>query len=138
VGAALREEVEASRAGFVSKAVPYPIVAGGSDIYQLPVRMFSPPVSAGFFEIRGTDLAWVARAGQCEDLTARVRNWPEWDNIYPVAKEAVTIDGHVYGLPFHCGLNGLGYHGEVFESLGLDRGVSARANRSRCSDAVSG
>ncbi len=60
----------------------------------------------------------LAEAGLVRDLTAdyEERGW----EVYDFAKERVTVDGKVYGLPGEAETIGLFYNKDVFAELGID------------------
>jgi raffinose/stachyose/melibiose transport system substrate-binding protein len=59
----------------------------------------------------------LAEAGLVKDLTASYEK-NEWD-VYDFAKERVTVDGKIYGVPGEMESIGLFYNKETFAELGL-------------------
>lgn len=59
----------------------------------------------------------LARAGLVRDLTAAYEE-NDWQ-VYDFAKERVTVDGKVYGLPGEAETLGVFYNKEIFTELGL-------------------
>ena len=60
----------------------------------------------------------LAEAGLVKDLTAAYEE-NDWQ-VYDFAKEQVTVDGKVYGIPGEAETIGLFYNKDVFTELGLD------------------
>ena len=60
----------------------------------------------------------LAEAGLVKDLTAAYEE-NDWQ-VYDFAKERVTVDGKVYGLPGEAETIGLFYNKDIFSELGLE------------------
>ncbi len=60
----------------------------------------------------------LAKAGLLMDLTSAYEE-NDWQ-VYDFAKEAVTVDGKVYGIPGEAETVGLYYNKEIFSELGLE------------------
>ena len=60
----------------------------------------------------------LAEAGLVKDLTAAYEE-NDWQ-VYDFAKEQVTVDGKVYGIPGEAETIGLFYNKEIFSDLGLE------------------
>ena len=60
----------------------------------------------------------LAEAGLVKDLTAAYEEH-DWQ-VYDFAKERVTVDGKVYGIPGEAETIGLFYNKEIFSELGLE------------------
>ena len=60
----------------------------------------------------------LAEAGLVKDLTAAYEE-NDWE-VYDFAKERVSVDGKVYGLPGEAETIGLFYNKEIFTELGLE------------------
>ncbi len=62
----------------------------------------------------------LASRGQLLELDDYVATWDEWDDFYPITREDVTYDGHVYGIPFHTNYRGsVVFRPSLFEAAGL-------------------
>ncbi|WP_225333560.1 sugar ABC transporter substrate-binding protein [Halomicrobium urmianum] len=60
------------------------------------------------------------KAGLLEPLTEQAKNLDYWDGFIEGAKDAVTYDGEVWGLPSTGNGRALVYRNDVFEELGLE------------------
>ncbi len=60
----------------------------------------------------------LAEAGLLMELTSAYEEH-DWQ-VYDFAKEAVTVDGKVYGIPGEAETIGLYYNKDIFSELGLD------------------
>jgi raffinose/stachyose/melibiose transport system substrate-binding protein len=56
-------------------------------------------------------------AGLVQDITGDVKPWVE--TISPTAREAYTIDGKIYGIPFDTGMVGFWYNKKHFATAGI-------------------
>ncbi len=83
------------------------------------VRMFASDEPVGTHEITANDIPWVVKMGLVEDITERFESWSQKDNIFPIAKDAVTYNGRIYGLPFHSTLSAFNYHPDLLEYAGV-------------------
>jgi raffinose/stachyose/melibiose transport system substrate-binding protein len=72
----------------------------------------------------------LAKAGLLYDLTDAYKehNW----EVYDFAKERVTYDGKIYGIPGEMETVGLYYNTKVFEDLGIDAPTSLDELRDVC------
>ena len=54
------------------------------------------------------------------ELDDFVATWDEWDDFYPITREDVTYEGHVYGIPFRTNYRGsVVIRPSFFEAAGL-------------------
>ncbi len=83
------------------------------------VRMFAGDDPVGMHEITANDIPWAVKMGLIEDITERFAHWSQRDNIFDIAKDAVTYDGRIYGLPFHSTLSCLNFHPDLLEASGV-------------------
>ncbi|MGC3000780.1 extracellular solute-binding protein [Streptomyces sp. G35A] len=82
---------------------------------------FNDPKSApDLIEYGNTDTAGYVRDGGLADVTEEFRAWDEAGDTDPAARQAVTVDGKVYGAPYFVGVRALYYRTDVFGELGLD------------------
>lgn len=81
---------------------------------------FNDPASApDVMEYGNTDAAGYVKDGGLLDVTKEFGEWGEAKDTDPTAKQSVTVDGKLYGAPFHVGVRALYYRTDVFEELGL-------------------
>ncbi len=82
---------------------------------------FNDPGSApDLVEYGNTDTAGYVKDGGLADLTREFGAWDEANDTDPTARQSVTVDGKVYGVPYFVGVRALYYRTDVFEELGLD------------------
>ncbi len=58
-------------------------------------------------------------AGNLTNLDEYLSTWDDWSNFYDNTKEAASMDGSVYGIPYSGDTRGIIYNKEVFEQAGL-------------------
>lgn len=58
--------------------------------------------------------------GYMEDLTEKIRSWPESEDWLDVTWKEVTLDGRIYGIKAHHTSWGLFYNKDHFAKAGLD------------------
>jgi len=75
----------------------------------------APDLSWGLVEWLGE----LNRMNALADLTPCAAKWPERDNIYPNALQALTVDGKLLALPNYLGLRGLLYHEGQLKQAGV-------------------
>ncbi|MFJ9421642.1 extracellular solute-binding protein [Streptomyces sp. NPDC101249] len=81
---------------------------------------FNDPASApDVMEFGNTDTAGYVHDGGLLDVTADFADWSEAKDSDPTAKQSVTVDGKVYGVPFYVGVRALYYRTDIFRELGL-------------------
>jgi multiple sugar transport system substrate-binding protein len=74
-------------------------------------------------DLMGMDLIYAPqfeKAGQLEDLTDRIANWPELKTASPGHMTVATWQGHLYGVPLYADVSALFYNKDLFEKAGLD------------------
>ena len=71
-----------------------------------------------FFSSGGAPIREYARQGQLRDLTDDLADVIA--TLSPATLAPYTVDGRVYGLPYHMGMLGLWYNRELFAEAGLD------------------
>ena len=74
-------------------------------------------------DLMGMDLIYAPqfeKAGQLEDLTESVKDWPELKTASPGHMTVATWDGHIYGVPLYADVSALFYNKDLFEKAGLD------------------
>lgn len=82
---------------------------------------FNDPKSApDLIEYGNTDTAGYVKDGGLADITAEFGAWDEAKDTDPTARQAVTVDGKVYGAPLFVGVRALYYRTDVFEDLGIE------------------
>lgn len=82
---------------------------------------FNDPKSApDLIEYGNTDTAGYVRDGGLADVTEEFAAWDEAKDTDPTARQSVTVDGKVYGVPYFVGVRALYYRTDVFGELGLD------------------
>ncbi|GAB2617127.1 extracellular solute-binding protein [Streptomyces capparidis] len=81
---------------------------------------FNDPGSApDVVEYGNTDTAGYVADGGLADITEEFRAWKGSAGIADGAKESVTVDGKVYGVPWFVGVRALYYRTDVFRELNL-------------------
>ncbi|MEV6959644.1 extracellular solute-binding protein [Streptomyces sp. NPDC051207] len=82
---------------------------------------FNDPRSApDLIEYGNTDTAGYVKDGGLADVTADFTAWDEAEDTDPTARQSVTVDGKVYGVPYFVGVRALYYRTDLFDRLGLD------------------
>ncbi|MFE6283144.1 extracellular solute-binding protein [Streptomyces sp. NPDC057877] len=82
---------------------------------------FNDPGSApDLIEYGNTDTAGYVKDGGLADITADFTGWDEAKDTDPTARQSVTVDGKVYGVPYFVGVRALYYRTDVFDELGLE------------------
>jgi multiple sugar transport system substrate-binding protein len=74
-------------------------------------------------DLMGMDLIYgpqFEKAGQLEDLTDRVKDWPELKTASPGHMTVGTWEGRIYGVPLYADVSALFYNKDLFEKAGLD------------------
>ncbi|MBQ1092626.1 extracellular solute-binding protein [Streptomyces sp. B93] len=81
---------------------------------------FNDPKSApDLIEYGNTDTAGYVKDGGLADVTDEFAAWDQARDTDPTAKQSVTVDGKVYGVPYFVGVRALYYRTDVFDELGL-------------------
>ncbi|MEV7790972.1 extracellular solute-binding protein [Streptomyces sp. NPDC087512] len=82
---------------------------------------FNDPKSApDLIEYGNTDTAGYVKDGGLADVTAEFNAWDEAKDADPTARQSVTVDGKVYGVPYFVGVRALYYRTDVFKELNLE------------------
>jgi multiple sugar transport system substrate-binding protein len=74
-------------------------------------------------DLMGMDLIYAPqfeKAGQLEDLTKRIADWPELKTASSGHMTVATWEGHLYGVPLYADVSALFYNKDLFEKAGLD------------------
>ena len=74
-------------------------------------------------DLMGMDLIYApqfAKAGQLEDLTDYVKDWPELKTASAGHMTVATWDDRIYGVPLYADVSALFYNKDLFEKAGLD------------------
>lgn len=74
-------------------------------------------------DLMGMDLIYAPqfeKAGQLEDLTDRIKDWPELKTASNGHMTVATWEGHLYGVPLYADVSALFYNRDLFEKAGLD------------------
>ncbi|MGX1910260.1 extracellular solute-binding protein [Streptomyces phaeochromogenes] len=99
------------------------------DVQYIPVETRAEKIKAAFndpksapdlIEYGNTDTAGYVKDGGLADVTKEFTDWSESKDTDPTAKQSVTVDGKIYGVPYFVGVRALYYRTDVFEELGLD------------------
>ncbi|MFB8773089.1 extracellular solute-binding protein [Streptomyces broussonetiae] len=81
---------------------------------------FNDPRSApDLVEYGNTDTAGYVKDGGLADVTDEFAAWDQAKDTDPTARQSVTVDGKVYGVPYFVGVRALYYRTDVFDELGL-------------------
>ncbi|MEV8600135.1 extracellular solute-binding protein [Streptomyces griseoviridis] len=81
---------------------------------------FNDPASApDVMEYGNTDTAGYVQDGGLLDISADFADWSEAKDSDPTAKQSVTVDGKVYGVPYYVGVRALYYRTDIFDELGV-------------------
>ena len=106
--------------GNVDLQIDFHKPATWSDLIHWVRRLFTGEKAAALYEVTINDLHWLVREALCADLTAAFGAWSQRDNLYDIARQAVTYNGRVYAFPFHAGLSTLSYNRRVLGGLDID------------------
>jgi multiple sugar transport system substrate-binding protein len=74
-------------------------------------------------DLMGMDLIYApqfAKAGQLEDITDHVSDWPELETASAGHMTVATWDKRIYGVPLYADVSALFYNKDLFEKAGLD------------------
>jgi multiple sugar transport system substrate-binding protein len=74
-------------------------------------------------DLMGMDLIYAPqfeKAGQLEDITDRIKDWPELKTASPGHMTVATYEGRLYGVPLYADVSALFYNKGLFEKAGLD------------------
>lgn len=82
---------------------------------------FNDPKSApDVIEYGNTDTAGYVNDGGLADISAEFGEWAEGKDTDPVARQSVTVDDKVYGVPWYVGVRALYYRTDIFDDMGLE------------------
>jgi N,N'-diacetylchitobiose transport system substrate-binding protein len=99
-----------------------------ADITYIPIETRAEKIKAAFndpksapdiIEYGNTDTAGYVNDGGLADISAEFGKWAEGKDTDPVAKQSVTVDGKVYGVPWFVGVRALYYRTDIFQDMGL-------------------
>ena len=74
-------------------------------------------------DLMGLDLIYGPQfeaAGQLEDITDLIKDWPELATASPGHMQVSTFDGRLYGVPLYADVSALFWNKDLFEKAGLD------------------
>jgi multiple sugar transport system substrate-binding protein len=74
-------------------------------------------------DLMGMDLIYApqfSKAGQLEDITDYVKDWPELKTASPGHMTVATWEDRIYGVPLYADVSALFYNKDLFEKAGLD------------------
>jgi multiple sugar transport system substrate-binding protein len=74
-------------------------------------------------DLMGMDLIYAPqfeKAGQLEDITDKIKDWPELKTASPGHMTVATYEGRLYGVPLYADVSALFYNKGLFEQAGLD------------------
>jgi multiple sugar transport system substrate-binding protein len=74
-------------------------------------------------DLMGMDLIYAPqfeKAGQLEDITDKIKDWPELKTASPGHMTVATYEGRLYGVPLYADVSALFYNKGLFEKAGLD------------------
>jgi N,N'-diacetylchitobiose transport system substrate-binding protein len=98
------------------------------DVTYIPVDTRAQKIKAAFndpksapdvIEYGNTDTAGYVEDGGLADISKEFGAWDEAMHTDSTAKNSVTINGKVYGVPLFVGVRALYYRTDVFKDLGL-------------------
>jgi multiple sugar transport system substrate-binding protein len=120
-----KETIDKIVADFQSKNPKIKVDASsGGVLADSMLQKITTALSAGSYPdiayIFGSDIANVARSPKVADLQSYVSK-PEmnWDDFYPAARDAVTVDGKVRGVPALVDNLCVAYNKKVFKDAGV-------------------
>ncbi len=74
-------------------------------------------------DLMGMDLIYAPQfeaAGQLEDITDKIKDWPELKTASPGHMAVSTYEGQLYGVPLYADVSALFYNKDLFRKAGLD------------------
>jgi multiple sugar transport system substrate-binding protein len=74
-------------------------------------------------DLMGMDLIYAPQfeaAGQLEDITDYVKDWPELETASPGHMAVSTYEGRIYGVPLYADVSALFWNKDLFRQAGLD------------------
>lgn len=116
----LQEYADLSSSNIRLLRVNHPEVPSGPEKHRQVVSLFTGTQRTGLFEITMNDLAWLVETGLCLDLSDGFAGWSQQGNLYDIARQAVTVNGRIFGLPFHSTLTCWMYHKEMYGEDGAE------------------
>jgi multiple sugar transport system substrate-binding protein len=81
-------------------------------------------------DLMGMDLIYGPQfeaAGQLEDITEKVKDWPELKTASPGHMQVSTYDGKLYGVPLYADVSVLFWNKALFAKAGLDPEVGPKS-----------
>jgi len=118
--AALLEDPEGPVAGFEREVgVQVDVVATGWPDLLVQFLKVSPGQTPDVLLVPSEALPLLVREGLILPLDNS--SWPEWDALYPQARESVVWNGRVYGAPAYASVRTFIYHEAPFIRYGVDR-----------------
>ncbi|MGQ4388931.1 extracellular solute-binding protein [Streptomyces sp. SAS_270] len=101
----------------------------GVTVEYIPVETRAQRIKAAFndpksapdvIEYGNTDTAGYVKDGGLADVTKDFTDWSEAKDTDPTARQSVTVDGRIYGVPYFVGVRALYYRTDLFKELGLE------------------
>ncbi|NUS81821.1 MAG: extracellular solute-binding protein [Streptomyces sp.] len=98
------------------------------DVTYIPIETRAEKMKAAFndpksapdaVEFGNTDTAGYVNDGGLADITAEFGKWGDAKSVTASVKEAVSVGGKVYGVPWYVGVRALYYRTDIFKELGL-------------------
>ncbi|WP_207226168.1 ABC transporter substrate-binding protein [Microterricola gilva] len=84
-------------------------------------QQFNAGTAPDIIDVNNPYVNGFAGAGYLLPLDDYLADWSEWDDYYPVVKEAVTaVDGQTYALPHEASVQSFFYRADVLKELGID------------------
>ena len=74
-------------------------------------------------DLMGMDLIYAPqfeKAGQLDDITDKIKDWPELTTASPGHMTVATFEDRLYGVPLYADVSALFYNKDLFEKAGLD------------------
>ncbi|GAB3661134.1 sugar ABC transporter substrate-binding protein [Streptomyces sparsus] len=113
-----KEFTRRTGAGLKVQYVPWP------DAHDKFTKAMAGGTTPDVAEVGTTWTAEFADAGALADLTDDVRNAGLDDDLVAGLREAGTLDGRIYGVPWYAGVRALLYRKDVFDEHGLEAPTS--------------
>ena len=83
-------------------------------------------------DLMGIDLIYGPQfeaAGQLEDITDMIKDWPELKTASPGHMKVSTYEGRLYGVPLYADVSVLYWNKRLFKAAGLDPEVGPASAR---------
>ena len=81
-------------------------------------------------DLMGMDLIYGPQfeaAGQLEDITDKIKDWPELKTASPGHMQVSTYDGRLYGVPLYADVSVLFWNKKLFAKAGLDPEIGPKS-----------